>query len=371
MFALSAKRMIYVCDKILSRNFKSGTILEIRRRNPGIDKRLKAFRNEGINIQKDDVEDFIEQSESNFQNVDEAYDEHLYETLIGKHDLRKQIVKGKYFKDNLPNLLTWSEKEQIRHLATTQPQEWTPQKIAESFPVTEQVVKKLLKYPWKPATEQRIARHDASAMRNWRELKEGSLPISDSLREHFLKFSNRTIPPLNRKSLKIDISQETMGEFEQIVRKHANNEKEEDNIHCKESDQTNIADETKTKLKTDFKRVTLDELATKIKTRLVHGQNVNMPDRIIVDSIMTKNHDESETKSEINKEIGLIQATNEEKSLTEFKENENNVTVGVNYPERIRIPKKAYKKGATYKMNDCFYDDDGRFLYRVIGMENN
>lgn len=41
----------------------------------------------------------------------------------------------------MPNLLTWSEKEQIRHLATAMPDEWTPQKLAESFPVTEAVVK--------------------------------------------------------------------------------------------------------------------------------------------------------------------------------------------------------------------------------------
>lgn len=73
--------------------------------------------------------------------MDDMYDQHLNETLMGKHELRGHIVKEKYFKENMPNLLTWSEKEQIRHLASTQPQEWTPQKLAESFPVTENVVK--------------------------------------------------------------------------------------------------------------------------------------------------------------------------------------------------------------------------------------
>lgn len=60
---------------------------------------------------------------------------------MGKYELRHRIVKDKYFKENMPNLLTWSEKEQIRHLAATEPDEWTPQKLAESFPVTEQIVK--------------------------------------------------------------------------------------------------------------------------------------------------------------------------------------------------------------------------------------
>lgn len=71
----------------------------------------------------------------------EAYNEHLNETLIGKYDIRHRIIKEKYFKENMPNLLTWSEKEQIRHLAMTEPSEWTSKKISESFPVTEPVVK--------------------------------------------------------------------------------------------------------------------------------------------------------------------------------------------------------------------------------------
>lgn len=41
----------------------------------------------------------------------------------------------------MPNLLTWSEKEQIRHLNTEHPEEWTPEQLAESFPVTVPVVK--------------------------------------------------------------------------------------------------------------------------------------------------------------------------------------------------------------------------------------
>lgn len=73
--------------------------------------------------------------------VGEAYNEHQNETLIGKYELRHRIVKEKYFKENMPNLLTWSEKEQIRHLASSEPDEWTPEKIAESFPITVPVVK--------------------------------------------------------------------------------------------------------------------------------------------------------------------------------------------------------------------------------------
>ncbi|CAH2049266.1 unnamed protein product, partial [Iphiclides podalirius] len=161
--------------------------------------RIQAFQEQGIKIEDEDAEEFVESSDSNFFNVGGAYDEHLNETLMGKYDLQHKIVKQKYFKDNLPNLLTWSEKEQIRHLATAHPDEWTPERIAESFPVTAQVAKKLLKYPWKPATDERIARHDASALRNWKDLKENTLNIPEDLRKHLLKFSERKIPPLNKK----------------------------------------------------------------------------------------------------------------------------------------------------------------------------
>lgn len=38
------------------------------------------------------------------------------------------------------------------------------------------------------------------------------------------------------------------------------------------------------------------------------------------------------------------------------------------YPLAIRIPKKAWKEGYTYRVKDCFYDDKGDFLYRVPGL---
>jgi len=38
------------------------------------------------------------------------------------------------------------------------------------------------------------------------------------------------------------------------------------------------------------------------------------------------------------------------------------------YPLAIRIPKKVWKEGYMYRVNDCFYDDNGEFLYRVPGL---
>lgn len=201
-------------------------------------------------------------------------------------------------------------------------------------------------------------------MRNWRELKEGTLDISEELRQHFLKFSDRTIPPLNKKSIKIDLTQQQkIGEFESIIKRCA--EKENINNDNKEDLDTENNETNEKNVKKDYKRITLDELATKIKVRLHEGETIDVTDKIMVDSISSSNQKNYLSSTP---DIDLIAYTKTENKLTEFKENDNKLFSGLNYPERIRIPKKAYKRGATYKINDCFYDHDGRFLYRVMGL---
>lgn len=40
------------------------------------------------------------------------------------------------------------------------------------------------------------------------------------------------------------------------------------------------------------------------------------------------------------------------------------------YSRPIQIPKNIYQRGKTYRISDCYYDDDGEFLYRVPGVRN-
>ncbi|CAG9790938.1 unnamed protein product [Diatraea saccharalis] len=365
MFSVRLQQLIYICDKIVIRNLRNSRI-HYPNADPGLGRRLKAFQDSSYKIEDEDAEEFIEASESDFSNVGEAYNEHMNETLMGKYELGYDIVKQKYFKENMPNLLTWSEKEQIRHLVASAPDEWTPEKIAESFPVTVPVVKKLIKYPWKPATEQRIARHDASVMRNWRELKEGTFSIPDELKNHFLKFSERSIPTLNKSSIKVDVTQEEkMGEFEKIVQRCAAKENSENKYNLDSTHQeTNSQESNKKKYS---KRMTLKQLTEKIQKRLDSGKDIDMNDEILIKS-MSSNKAEIQATVD-SSEIELRKPNDDSKMLTEFKtDNLKNEKDIMDYPERIRIPKKAYKKGATYKVNDCYYDHDGKFLYRVLGM---
>ncbi|CAD0202245.1 unnamed protein product [Chrysodeixis includens] len=372
MIALRLRHLYRTCDKVIIRNLRNRR-LEVKSANPGLGNQIKAYEKDGLRVNEENVEEFIESSESDFFNVGQAYDDHMNETLMGKYELRHRIVRDKYFKENMPNLLTWSEKEQIRHLASTEPDEWTPEKIAESFPVTAPVVKKLLKYPWKPATAERIARHDASVMRNWKELKEGSPNIPPEIRKHFLKFSNRSIPPLKQESIKIDITpgRRDLGEFERIVRKCAEKETETTpnnnentlvklNAGASEGDDKFIQSK-----KRDPKIVTLEELTMKIKKRLDKGSKVDINDQMIAGSVNTG---KKAVSVNIENELEVFNDQYEESGVVEFKNKADDPMEVMNYPERIRIPKKAYKKGATYKVNDCFYDHDGKFLYRVLGM---
>lgn len=112
----------------------------------------------------------------------------------------------------------------------------------------------------------------------------------------------------------------------------------------------------------DNKLVTLDQLKRNIGKDVVAGKPVNKQDEMLLKEVFHK-----ETDSVQQYDVHHV-IENKHNFKTEL------ATVGktkmelVTYPERIKIPKDKYIKGSTYKVNDCYYDDDGEFLYRVPGM---
>lgn len=53
-----------------------------------------------------------------------------------------RITERKHFKPpKEPNMLTWSEKEQIRYLHQSEPEKWTPIVLAQSFPASPTIIK--------------------------------------------------------------------------------------------------------------------------------------------------------------------------------------------------------------------------------------
>lgn len=69
--------------------------------------------------------------------------------------------------------MTWDAKEQIRFLHQEQPDEWTVDRLTESFPVSRDGVVKILRSAFRPRSLNDIARHDRSVQKNWLALNEG------------------------------------------------------------------------------------------------------------------------------------------------------------------------------------------------------
>ena len=84
------------------------------------------------------------------------------------------IVRRKYFKpEQEANLLTWDAKEQIRYLHTEEPDVWTPEKIAQSFPISVDGVKRFLKNDYTPQNLDEVMKHDRRVQKRWRALQAG------------------------------------------------------------------------------------------------------------------------------------------------------------------------------------------------------
>lgn len=70
MFGANFWRAYRKCDKIIVRTLRSrGNSFIPKGPNPGLDSRIRAFQKEGLQINDNDAEEFVEQSESDFYKV--------------------------------------------------------------------------------------------------------------------------------------------------------------------------------------------------------------------------------------------------------------------------------------------------------------
>lgn len=218
-------------------------------------------------------------------------------------------------------------------------------------------------------------------MRNWKELKEDTLSgVSPEMKDHIMKFSKRTIPPRQQKAIADtkELSPGAMGfnEFKNIVTKYEKAEKqhfrlpaansEEQLLQIEDSSEPKDNSVIRKQLLHDTAPITLDGLRSKISASAEKNVEISTDDQSIImpaKEIMSLHNSNEEIQTESNTYIQKVNPNMPIQKITEAE------LVGTSYPERIRIPKKAYQRGVTYKVNDCYYDDDGRFLYRVPGLE--
>lgn len=85
-----------------------------------------------------------------------------------------KIIERKHFKQPQEvNLLTWDAKEQIRYLHLEFPDEWTVERLSESFPISKEGVIKLLRSKFVPESIEQIIKHDKRVQQQWLQLKAG------------------------------------------------------------------------------------------------------------------------------------------------------------------------------------------------------
>lgn len=230
-----------------------------------------------------------------------------------------------------------------------------------------------------------IKNHDASVQKNWIALKKGEMTnLPEKLTKHLQKFSDRS--SINLKPYKMPDKIEVIRksnvstEFSDIITSYeklknkSKNEETEEPIWKNANDIQDGLDDSgnnekkENKPRTTEKFVTLQQLRHKIQSKIISGEEIPIDDKMILDNYNnreTKHHIVKLPSEEIN---SILSKTNYQTSSGLTKKTERDYSHLI-YPYRIMIPKNKLKHGYTYKLNDCYYDSDGRFLYRVPGMD--
>lgn len=342
----------------------------------------------------------------------------------------------------------------IHKLHESNPEEWTVERLSESFPVLPESVQKILSANWLPKSVEKVMQYDNVVVENWKKFHAGKLPVSPRFSEHLMKFKNRKIILTDRESLaKQFVPPEPKFKkpksqlFSNIIQSYLNKKQDdkkllsqEDNSHKVENafahsnkSQNLLITDNKTdknnsvavknseklalnkkqsltsnshtdsekhdKLSFDKKKgrkklFTFNEF---VKVKLEDIQKESPEEGITLLNVYKKQMDASqETQAasdnaiiNMEKNTEIVQKSNESVSkVSEKQDNRFNIAmvnedlVGTSikvwnkktdteceYAKPIKITKNLYKPGMTYRINDCYYDADGEFLYRVPGIQ--
>jgi len=163
-----------------------------RRANPGLGYQLQQLQEHPARP-SEASEDYAD-LESDFMGVQKTHRQYEKEQQQQRDRIRQFMIKHKYFRDaKLPNLLLHAEKEQMRLLHERDPEEWSVERLAESFPATPEIVQKVLRAKWRPRSVQRIRSHDETVIQNWQLLRsgKGDFNLPPALLQHLQKFAER------------------------------------------------------------------------------------------------------------------------------------------------------------------------------------
>lgn len=351
--------------------------------------------------------------EADFSQLHLSHRAHKRELALRREQTKYYVIRHKYFRtEKQPNFLTWAEKEQIRHLHKTEPDEWTSERLAESFPAVESVIIKIINATWTPSNMKRIQKHDESTKRNWELFKANQMTNLDpEVREHLQKFSNRNFDNIqnaytktNNEQIEFQFPKPKSREFLHLI-ESCNRNKAKD--ESKASGQIEVNDKqdqltlpsAENALRVPKKKrkqlMTYEDLVetnigkiNAVKDEEIH-LSVSLPEQPTSPAAASTASAETElinnpaditsdvTYADQTHDNEVIDLTTAAASSSKKIEKFATKTVSIaNFAEKnptplqtkIVIPPELRKRGSTYKLNDCFYDNRGNFLYRVPGL---
>ncbi|KYN20731.1 hypothetical protein ALC57_06637 [Trachymyrmex cornetzi] len=434
---------------VLRRMFsKKATFKSAIRTKPlaGIHKKMK-FIEKDESVDNFDAED-VSEFEADFTNVGTSYKMYEREMQSRKERLKQQIVVQKYFKEKEPRFLTFAEKELIHKLRNFNPEEWTIEKLSESFPALPETIRKILRTKWSPKSVEEAVKYDNVVKQNWEKFRMGEFSLSPILSEHLTKFKDRKIISTDRELLAkrfvstLEFKKPKSQLFSSIVQTYLDEKQRDTKLLSQEHNSSKLTDKSNHCENQNLltASTTTDSIAV-IKSTEICRLNKELSSTSCIDS---QNHDEPFNKKkeelltfdefvklkleDINEEspeegIALLNAyrkqvdASQEVQSTEVATASDNaviypkedapskilrpsekdvfvdsndknrsfniieaddnllntsiiarnkkVDVELNYAKPIKIAKHLYKPGMTYRISDCYYDDDGEFLYRV------
>lgn len=350
--------------------------------------------------------------DADFTQLHKSHREYEKENELRREQSKYYVIKSKYFKDEKqPNFLTWAEREQILHLNKTEPDEWTPERLAQSFPAVEESIIKILKSKWKPYNMKATQKHDQRVKRNWELFKTNQMKNLDpDVKKHLQKFSDRKFDNFQNAYIQTENDQiefkfpkPKSSEFLHIVSSckgnNANLKKQSvvdtSNAQIKEHNSLLAGDVIRTPVlklpkNTLKENITSDQLIGSTKQISSKSENIEMhlsvslsnePNQTIkTDAINTSRveapkiacSDQFEEKSTDEKIIDLTKVSSSKK-ISKYASKSSSLMntsspYSFSFRHKIEIPKRLQKLGTIYKLHDCFYDDRGAFLYRVPGL---
>lgn len=232
-------------------------------------------------------------------------------------------------------------------------------------------ISKIIRNKWQPKDEKRVQQHDKSVIKTWEKFRAGELEVEPILSDHLKKFTHRdfnelTKPKVNR-HLGVELPKPTSNEFFKIIssckkytEKRESNHEKKDNVLQLESNEPIFPKNRPTDPEKDSFLLESKSRNT-MKWLTLKEYEKHSPD--IVQTKLSNNDVEPPDC------VTLRPLKYHEAKVSTYSGNDLKVFRSLDVKQFIEIPRNVWKKDQIYKVGDCFYADDGEFLYRVPGLK--